>query len=578
MMKVKILTSFLYLGFNLLSQNISIGPSTNLFLGQNSSIFIHGQTNIHSTGSIQGLGTLIWFYDAVTNPDRVDLDANSALGIGGSTFYLSNQTNEVLSSLQIASGAEINIAAGSSLHVTGPVANAGTITINANSDNGGTYGQLKIDGPYPPGNSGVVTAQQYIPSNGWHLLSSPISVGFNPSNTSLDATKLYGYNGAAWMSQGQNLTTAGAGYIGMVGTGGVMSTAGTFSSQGSPNTSVIYNLNYLSNSAAGGNGSGWNLVGNPFTCNVDFTALQNTNSGIANAYYVWDPIAANGAGVYKYYAANAISGQYLNASATLSGVIPPFQGFWVQAASANQSLSFSMANHGTVVSPTPLLKQLPDNLILTVYEAADSSFQDATWLAHDPNQQTLFDAEGDAWKMDNGAGAPNIWSEFQAKRFAVNGLNLLTGTPIPLGFHSTKLGTNYKIHLEQVSSGYAYGGLLKDLLTGQVTDLNQTDHSFVQIDYHGPRFLLYPSAKSGLGTGETGGEVFAYYANGGIYVQNLSHTEPILITLYSGNGQLITSQYTTTDKPIQIELAQGLYHVVYTWDNEHRSQKITVMQ
>lgn len=559
------------------AQNLFIGPSTSIYMGQNSSVFIHGQTNINSTGSIQGTGTILWFYDAVTNPDRVSLDANSALGIGGGTFFLSNQTDEVLSSLEIASGAEIDIAAGNSLSITGAVANAGTITTNANSTNGGTYGQFKVDGPYPPGNSGIVSAYQYLPSTGWHLLSSPISNGFNASTTTLDASKLYGYDGAAWMTQGQNLTTVGAGYIGMVGSGGALSAAGTFASQGVPNTSVTYNLAYLSNTATGGSGTGWNLVGNPFTCNLDFSALKNANNGISNAYYVWDPTAASGAGVYKYYAANAISGQYLNASATLSGTIPPFQGFWVQSTSSGQSLSFSMANHGTVSNATPLLKTAPDNLILTVVDAIDANLQDATWLGHDPLQSRNFDLEGDAWKMDNGTGVPNIWSEHNGKRFAVNAFDLIDGSPIPIGFSSTHEGRTYQIHMEQVTSGGSFGGTVEDLLTGLVTDLSQNDLVFVHHDMVGPRFLLYPT--SSLGSIETDANLGSapYYVNGHVHFTQ-DFAEASTVSVYSTSGQLVATLHNQNGSAFALDLAQGLYTVVVQGTSSSSSNKMNVIQ
>jgi hypothetical protein len=546
-------------------------------MGQNSSVFIHGQTNINSTGSIQGTGTILWFFDAVTNPDRVSLDANSALGIGGGTFFLSNQTDEVLSSLEIASGAEIDIAAGNSLSITGAVANAGTITTNANSTNGGTYGQFKVDGPYPPGNSGIVSAYQYLPSTGWHLLSSPISNGFNASTTTLDASKLYGYDGAAWMTQGQNLTTVGAGYIGMVGSGGALSAAGTFASQGAPNTSVTYNLAYLSNTATGGSGTGWNLVGNPFTCNLDFSALKNANNGISNAYYVWDPTAASGAGVYKYYAANAISGQYLNASATLSGTIPPFQGFWVQSTSNGQSLSFSMANHGTVSNATPLLKTAPDNLILTVVDAIDANLQDATWLGHDPLQSRNFDLEGDAWKMDNGTGVPNIWSEHNGKRFAVNAFDLIDGSPIPIGFSSTHEGRTYQIHMEQVTSGGSFGGTVEDLLTGLVTDLSQNDLVFVHHDMVGPRFLLYPT--SSLGSIETDANLGSapYYVNGHVHFTQ-DFAEASTVSVYSTSGQLVATLHNQNGSAFALDLAQGLYTVVVQGTSSSSSNKMNVIR
>lgn len=557
-------------------QNLYIGPSTDLHLGQNSSVFIHGTTEINGTGSIQSSGGILWFYDAVTNPNRVSLDASSSLGIEGGTFVLSNQTNQVLDGIHIGSTGEIELPAGNTLTVTS-AANAGSILLNADNTNGGRYAQLKVNGPYPPGNSGTVSAYQYLPSTGWHLLSSPISAGFNASTTLLDATKLYGYDGASWMAQGQNLSTLGAGYIGFVGSGGVQSAPGIFASQGAPNTSVSSNLAYLSNSATGGSGTGWNLVGNPFTCNLDFTSFKNANSGISNAYYVWDPTAASGAGVYKYYAANAISGQYLNASATLSGTIAPFQGFWVQSTSSGQSLSFSMADHGTVSNATPLLKTAPDNLIITVLDLVDTSHQDALWLGFDPQQSRNFDLKGDAWKMDNGTGVPNIWSEHHGKRFAVNAFDLMDGTPIPIGFSSSHVGRTYQIHMEQVTSGGTFGGTIEDLVTGLVTDLSQNDLVFIHHDIIGPRFMLYPTSTLGTVDSEDVNISLPYYVNGQVHFTK-AFNEVSTVSIYSTAGQLVATKLNQHGDAFALDLAQGMYTVVIQGSTTSISNKLNVVR
>lgn len=559
-----------------LAQNLYIGPSTDLYMGSSASMFVHGTTTISTTGSIQTNSSVLWFYDAVSNPDRVVMDASSSLGIEGGTFVLNNKTNQVLDGIHIGSTGEIELPAGNTLTVTS-AANAGSILLNADNTNGGRYAQLKVNGPYPPGNSGTVSAYQYLPSTGWHLLSSPISAGFNASTTLLDATKLYGYDGASWMAQGQNLSTVGAGYIGFVGSGGVQSAPGIFASQGAPNTSVSYNLAYLSNSATGGSGTGWNLVGNPFTCNLDFTAFKNANSGISNAYYVWDPTAASGAGVYKYYAANAISGQYLNASATLSGTIPPFQGFWVQSTSSGQSLSFSMADHGTVSNSNPLFKTVSDNLILTVVDVTDSSLQDALWLGFDPQQSRNFDLQGDAWKMDNGTGVPNIWSEHHGKRFAVNAFDLMDGTPIPIGFSSSHVGRTYRIHMEQVTSGNTFGGTIEDLVTGLVTDLSQNDLVFMHHDIIGPRFLLYPTSTLGTVDSEDINISLPYYVNGQVHFTKVFN-EVSTVNIYSTAGQLVATKLNQHGDAFALDLAQGIYIVVVQGATTSSSNKLNVVR
>lgn len=70
--------------------------------------------------------------------------------------------------------------------------------------------------------------------------------------------------------------------------------------------------------------TGWNLVGNPFGATIDWDDGANwTKTNIDATIYIWDPAANGGDGEYLTW--NGSTG-------TLgSGLIAPFQGFWVKA-------------------------------------------------------------------------------------------------------------------------------------------------------------------------------------------------------------------------------------------------------
>jgi len=70
--------------------------------------------------------------------------------------------------------------------------------------------------------------------------------------------------------------------------------------------------------------TGWNLVGNPFGATIDWDDGANwTKTNVDGTIYVWDPAANGGNGEYLTW--NGSTG-------TLgSGLIAPFQGFWVKA-------------------------------------------------------------------------------------------------------------------------------------------------------------------------------------------------------------------------------------------------------
>jgi len=77
--------------------------------------------------------------------------------------------------------------------------------------------------------------------------------------------------------------------------------------------------------------SGWNLVGNPYGATIDWDDSPNwTKTNIESTIYVWDPAANSGNGEYLTW--NGTTG-------TLgSGLISPFQGFWVKANASSPSL------------------------------------------------------------------------------------------------------------------------------------------------------------------------------------------------------------------------------------------------
>ncbi len=70
--------------------------------------------------------------------------------------------------------------------------------------------------------------------------------------------------------------------------------------------------------------SGWNFVGNPFGATIDWDDSPNwTKTNLDATIYIWDPAANGGDGEYLTW--NGSTG-------TLgSGLIAPFQGFWVKA-------------------------------------------------------------------------------------------------------------------------------------------------------------------------------------------------------------------------------------------------------
>lgn len=88
--------------------------------------------------------------------------------------------------------------------------------------------------------------------------------------------------------------------------------------------------------------TGFNLVGNPFAATIDWDDGNWTKSNMDNTIYIWDASSND----YKDW--NGFTGSLGD------GLIPPFQGFWVKANSANPELTVNNSSKtvgGTFQSP-----------------------------------------------------------------------------------------------------------------------------------------------------------------------------------------------------------------------------------
>jgi hypothetical protein len=361
--------------------------------------------------------------------------------------------------------------------------NYGNVLLSADANG---YSQLKFNYWYKnsPGDRGTNTiAQEQYLEAGSHLISSPVSQGF--TTTPGDETQLYSYdaNAGNWATIGTNTTIAGLGFAARVDATQIpfLTAAANVSVTGTPNTSMthtlgFYNGNYL---ASTGSGTGWNLIGNPYTCGLDWSTVTLTN--VNAAFYVWDPSTSS----YKYYSAGGIS----------SPVIPPMQAFWVQATQAGASISTTMAANGTVASTPTYYKTLPDNLVITVEKVGDSAIMDQLWISNIAGTTNGFDGAYDAWKMTNGPTMPNVFTWDLGERIAVNALELNGTKVLPMGFSYANPGTKFQVKLSQVTGGHNYEVYLEDKLTGGYHDLSQEDYSFRHEGWtqEDPRFALHLS-------------------------------------------------------------------------------------
>jgi len=462
----------------------------------------------------------------------------------------------VCQDLVITSGGEIIVCGGTQLVVGGNYSNSGTLTLDCSP--------LKILGTA----TGDILQKQPLVA-GSHLISSPVTQGFTAANTNGNSTQLYSYdaNAGNWATIGANATTAGLGFAARVDASQIpfLTTAGTFSVSGTPNTSMTHTLGYASNVAAGGSGSGWNLIGNPYTCGLDWSTVSLTN--VHSAFYIWDPATPG----YKYYSPASSDG-------TLPSIIPPMQAFWVQTTQA-ASISTTMATNGTLSNVPAYLKTIYDNLIVSVTKAGDSATTDRLWVANILGTSDGFDGAYDAWKMTNGPAMPNVFTWELGERIAINATQIDAAKVLPMGFSYAVAGEKFGVSLEQVTGGQYYDVYLEDRLTGSYHDLNQSDYPFTHQGWtqEGPRFALHFSLST-VGVEEpNAADLFVAYQNQDRIMLRSIGEGFSAYRLYGLNGQELSSGPLTSGmQSIAAPTSAGLYLIEAYGPQGSLRQKIII--
>jgi len=306
------------------------------------------------------------------------------------------------------------------------------------------------------------------------------------------------------------LTSAGTGFFAPLGTSGFLSSAGTFSATGTPTTSHTHTLLYAQTQVSGGSGSGWNLIGNPYTCGLNWNAVTTTN--VNSTYYVWDPTSSK----YQYYSPSALTGTYLAASSILSGVIAPMQALWVQRSSSSAaSIVSTMAAAGTVLTSPTFYKTAPDNLILYVEDLSDPSLSDAMWITHATGYTNDFEGDQDAWKLHNYGAKASIFSYHNGEKLAINAIDLGSTASVPVGVKAPEVGKKYRLVLEQVVNNQDYRVILEDRLFNSFTDITGQGYGFTHSAWQNedPRFVVHIN-QSTVGMGESSASTVKAYQQG----------------------------------------------------------------
>lgn len=437
-------------------------------------------------------------------------------------------------------------------------------TVTLASDTDGEAAQLDNLGSNTYSGNLIVERKLVASSEGYRMFSSPVQ-STTLSHWKDDGVLFSGFLGsdyphASWVNayyydEGQvgvgesadsgfvavsNITHSTSNYPNLQGTM-IYNAAGTnltLSVEGTPNQG-----NIIQNVSVGE--VGWNLIANPYPCNLDWSSFRSSNSSIIGAGgqpYVW----------------NATNGNYSTSASTISHS----QGFFIDA-NISGSLTFQESHKTT--SSTPFIRSTNGiNLPLELKITGDvNNYKDYAYLQALPNATNNFDIGYDQRKLLTIIPnySPNIY--FKLVDSTILSTNVINNSNSNDILFYSKIGTyaagNYTISFENLNQ-FMIGSCItfEDLHTGIITDLRSDSSYTFQSDTMAPfpRFIIHIDVDYDIDVQNP--SCFSFY-NGNIEI-NGTDLDSSYFNLYK-NDLLLDSIYALTDTLLFDNLNSGIYRL-----------------
>lgn len=358
---------------------------------------------------------------------------------GGLSNYPMLDENPILQNLNLANGANLVIGPQSLIKIEDNIENNGLVYLVSSALGDGAIITENISG------TGVFKVERFLSANNWHLVSSPIT------------NALAGVFVDIWLRPYNEATNTFGEYIIPITT--PMPTGQGFAVwafdndenrifSGTVNNGLIGPLD-LSLTGLPSVGTGWNLIGNPFPCVIDWNAPQGwTKTNTGSTIYIW-----NGSQYATWNGAVGVNGgtQYIAMG----------QGFFVQASDAGSQIS--MDNRVKTDNTVAFMKNqsILEGISLSV---TGNGFTDEHKIVLNPDALDSYDHSFDAAKLYGVIQAPQLYTYKEDAITSIHSLSdisLLLGKDIylELGGESTYT-LNYTSSLVSVDAPLIYDKVL----------------------------------------------------------------------------------------------------------------------
>lgn len=370
--------------------------------------------------------------------------------------------------------------------------------------------------------TGTKTIQRYLSGNVWHITSSPVTT-----------TTASVYNGIylkyydptipnfTYINALTDPISVGKGYFAWKATAATINFTGTMNS-GTVNIPIT-NL-----------GDQWNMVGNPYPCNIDWAigaGWDKTNVS-ATTMYIYDPSLGS------YRSHNGTVG----VPGGSSSIIPAGQGFWVKAS----AIGNLVVNKNALTTTTQSFYKDGAPSYTFRMKAKRSKYDDEMLITFDYAATNNYDENKDAEKLfSSNPDLPQLYSISPTnEKLCINSLaSQPNSVTVPLGITSTPGNITFSAfdfnHLEGSI-------ILEDLTLNQLIDLRlQPDYSFTFNTGDDNRFLLHFNQTATSVTKVTSENISIYGYKKGIYINNPTNTAGSVI-VYDLIGNVIFAEKLTS--------------------------------
>lgn len=488
-------------------------------------------------------------WDNNLQPTASDNIVVNSWSINQPHITLAPTNSAVCNNLTINSGAVLTIDAGKALTVNGVLTNNSTNSgLIIKSDTIATGSLINNTFNVP------ATTERYIPAanwtandEGWHLLSSPvvnqsISGNFTPTGTG-NEYDFFAWDEATytWLNQkipANNITSFGSGMGYLV----AYQQADTKYFTGNLNSNnVTLSLSYLNTSTL----KGFNLLGNPYPCALDWQNGAWLKTNIESSAKVWDAIGKN------YIDVSLIPTPNTN-------IIPANQGFFVRATAAGAGIT--IPSDAKVHSGQGFYKSTNDILVMKVSKN-NSPVYDIAAISFNSQSTNLYNPLFDASEMQTFGDAPSFYSLLSTgEKLSINAIPTpTTNTIVNMGFVA---GTNatYTFKATNLANiSFTHPIILEDTKTGVSQNLfqNPTYQFTATTSDNANRFKLHFNASTGIQENENNATL-VYCTDGQIIVSSKSMIKTIEI--YNEVGQQM-GVYKVNGNEFQIK-ANGKIQII----------------